>query len=271
MMNNQVLKYMFKQNDIIVEILARIIIVTIFIITDYAAPFRRKIQPEEVWLYKFPLSEDYIPFKSLQVCIIAFSLIVFWAVYQFNKKPEDVLYAILGLTLSMYLSGTVTNFIKLAVGRPRPDFFERCFKELPEDIEVLAEAQCDRDTETVHQGYKSFPSGHATMAFSGMSYTSLYIAQSLKVFSHQHLRYSSLRLCATLIPIVFAVLVAASRTADYHHHWQDVLVGSIIGVLFALMCFQLSFNGIFYKSGHLPLTISAAPKSPPPPLEVQVY
>ncbi|GFR68559.1 lipid phosphate phosphatase-like protein [Elysia marginata] len=62
----------------------------------------------------------------------------------------------------MYLSACVTNFIKLFVGRPRPDFFERCFEEPPDDINRLAEAMCDRDPETVDQGYKSFPSGHAT-------------------------------------------------------------------------------------------------------------
>ena len=39
---------------------------------------------------------------------------------------------------------------------------ERCFENPPEDIDELAQAVCDRDTETVDQGYKSFPSGHAT-------------------------------------------------------------------------------------------------------------
>ena len=59
-----------------------------------------------------------------------------------------------------------------------------------------------------------------SVALSGMSYTSLYIARTLKVFSQRRSRYPSIRLCATLAPVVFAVLVAASRTADYHHHWQ---------------------------------------------------
>ncbi|RUS76378.1 hypothetical protein EGW08_015858 [Elysia chlorotica] len=269
----QLTKIMAIRNDIIVEVFTRIVIIAIFIITDYAEPFKRKIQAEEVWLYSFPLSEDYVPFKTLQVFIIAFSIIVIWTVHQHNRNEEDVISAILGLSLSMYLSATVTNFIKLVVGRPRPDFFERCFMKPSEDADKLALAMCDRDAESVNQGYKSFPSGHATMAMSGMFYMSLYIGRSLKVFTQRHSRYSGIRLCVTIAPVVFGVLVAASRTADYHHHWQDVLVGSLIGVGFAYMCFRQSFHGTLHKSSHLPLLNSSAPlKSPPPTTAaVQMY
>ena len=62
-----------------------------------------------------------------------------------------------------------------------------------------------------------------SVAFSGMFYISLYIARSLKIFTQRHSRYPSIRLCVTIAPVVFAVLVAASRTADYHHHWQGKL------------------------------------------------
>ncbi|GFO38035.1 phosphatidate phosphatase ppapdc1a [Plakobranchus ocellatus] len=268
----KIAKCLIMRDDIIVEICSRIIIIVIFVITDYAAPFKRKIQPEEVWLYRFPHSEDFIPFKSLQIFIIAFAIMIIWGIYQHNKNVQDAGSAILGITLSMYLSTTVTNFIKLVVGRPRPDFFERCFEQPPEDINDLAEAKCDRDDEIVDQGYKSFPSGHATIAFSGMLYMSLYIAHTLKVFAQRHSRYSSIRLCATILPVVVAVLVAASRTADYHHHWQDVLVGSLIGLVFAYMCFRQSFHGPLHKSPHLPVLHASPPlKSPPPMAEVHLY
>lgn len=48
------------------------------------------------------------------------------------------------------------------VHRPRPDFFERCFSVPPLDPHALAKANCDRPEELENEGYKSFPSGHAT-------------------------------------------------------------------------------------------------------------
>jgi diacylglycerol diphosphate phosphatase / phosphatidate phosphatase len=47
------------------------------------------------------------------------------------------------------------------------------------------------------------------------------------------------------LPPTGALLVAISRVDDYWHHWQDVTVGAIIGIVFAV----LSFNQYFYQLG----------------------
>ena len=46
------------------------------------------------------------------------------------------------------------------------------------------------------------------------------------------------RLILPSIPFVFCLLVALSRTCDYHHHWQDVTVGSLLGFLIAYASFR---------------------------------
>ena len=44
-----------------------------------------------------------------------------------------------------------------------------------------------------------------------------------------------------LLPLVFLVVpmtIAISRTADYHHHWQDVVVGSLLGLSVVWMVYR---------------------------------
>ena len=46
-----------------------------------------------------------------------------------TKKIKWILYACPGLLFSVLITGVITDAIKDAVGRPRPDFFWRCFPD----------------------------------------------------------------------------------------------------------------------------------------------
>ncbi|VDI67351.1 Hypothetical predicted protein [Mytilus galloprovincialis] len=207
-----------KSQKLAVEIGVRLFLFVFFYISDDATPYFRKIQPEEFWLYRFPRTPSFYPGYLLWITILGVPTIVATVYFIKHRDKTDWQQAILGVVLSIYLTASVTNCIKLAVGRPRPDFLERCFPDV---------------------------------AFSSFGYVALYIAGKCQCFTLKG-RGHAYKLCMVFIPLVWATLIAASRTADFHHHWQDVIVGSILGLVISYLCYRQYYPSVYRSNCHIP-------------------
>ena len=118
------------------EISARIFLLILFIILENCVPFQRLIHQEELWLYQNPQTKSYVTGTELWLFIVFplpfLSVIYHILCYKFQRKNgnegyrrNDLITSFLATTLLLPLNGVITNFIKLTVGRPRPDFAYR--------------------------------------------------------------------------------------------------------------------------------------------------
>ena len=124
---------MFFNTRLIHELLARLFLLILFLYLEWQKPFQRVIHKEELWLYSNPTTSSYISGAQLWIFIVfplPFLPIVYHIIANTKKtKPNlfksDLISATLAITLLLPLNGVITDLIKNAVGRPRPDFAYR--------------------------------------------------------------------------------------------------------------------------------------------------
>jgi diacylglycerol diphosphate phosphatase / phosphatidate phosphatase len=83
--------------------------------------------------------------------------------------------SVLGLLVSLALTSFLTDVVKNSVGRPRPDLIARCkpIGSTPHHILVTIDVCTEKNHHMLHDGWRSFPSGHSSFAFAGLGYLAL--------------------------------------------------------------------------------------------------
>ncbi|ERL84811.1 phospholipid phosphatase 5 [Dendroctonus ponderosae] len=210
--------------DHVSEVSLRAVLYMIFMWLDKQTPFIRHIEEEELWMYRYPSIPSIVPKWGLYILLVLIPAILFLIEYAVNQRLKDIIKGFYALTLVYMINGIFTVMLKLLVGRPRPNFFMRCFPDgYGTDIN-----HCTGEYRGHMDGRKSFPSAHATFAFSGMFFMTLRMCRILQIKDPG--RHKGWKCLTVIIPVIFAVLIGVSRTCDYHHHYSDVLFGAIMGM-----------------------------------------
>ncbi|XP_051146148.1 lipid phosphate phosphatase 2-like [Andrographis paniculata] len=226
------------------------LLVVIEIILNVIEPFHRFVGEDMMTDLKYPLKDNTVPFWAVPLIAVILPLFIIVVFYFIRSDVYDLHQAILGLLFSVLITGVLTDAIKDAVGRPRPDFFWRCF---PDGIgafhNVTGNVQCTGLKSVVKEGHKSFPSGHTSWSFAGLGFLSLYLSGKIRVFDR---RGHVAKLCITFLPLLMAALVGVSRVDDYWHHWQDVFAGGLLGITIASFCYLQFFPPPYDADGWAP-------------------
>ncbi|CDH50022.1 pap2-domain-containing protein [Lichtheimia corymbifera JMRC:FSU:9682] len=222
---------------------------------DRITPFLREFSLEDKTIMHPHSPKDSVPMWVVGViCFIVPIIIMAVLSLGFKRSIVDFHSAVLGLCLSLSMCCMLTSVTKITVGRPRPDFIDRCQPPADAHDPIFGMSNytictTPMDTHMMIDGFKSFPSGHSSFSFAGLAYLAFYIAGKMQMFDERGHTYKGFIFA---FPIIGALLVAISRTSDYRHHWQDVFVGSLLGFGCAFFAYRQYYPALAHATCHHP-------------------
>jgi membrane-associated phospholipid phosphatase len=149
--------------------------------------------------------------------------------------------------LAMALQYAVVAIMKKFVGRLRPNFFAFCDYQgyraaaagdqsaMERYLSATQPGKLGDDTSCISdRPHLSFPSFHASIAFSGLGFLALCL------FSIAQRKGASRAVQTNVIaaPLAIATWIASTRVRSYWHNTDDVAVGALIGLVSAVWIFS---------------------------------
>jgi membrane-associated phospholipid phosphatase len=203
---------------------------------------------------KYPLKSNTVPFEAVPVIALVIPLIFVLGLNFWKRSIRDTHHAVLGLFTAVLLTAAITDSVKDGIGRPRPDFYARCFGSVNGTAlyDVTGNVICTGSTAVMREAYKSFPSGHTSWSFAGMGYLSMYLAGKLGIFDKKG---HSWKLLPVILPLFLAIFVGVTRIDDYWHHWTDVFAGALLGLSAAYFCYRQHFPSLYDEFASQPYAI----------------
>ncbi|OKL56370.1 hypothetical protein UA08_08275 [Talaromyces atroroseus] len=165
--------------------------------------------------------------------------------YRFKDRLWEMNCGILGLFLAQAMAFVITQILKNACGKPRPDLIDRC-QPAPgsHDAPIYGLSNstiCQGDPKLIKDGFRSWPSGHSSSSFAGLFYLSLYLSGKMHIMDKRGEVWKTI---IVIVPCVAASLIAVSRIMDARHHPFDVITGSLLGILSAWIAYRQYFPSL---------------------------
>ncbi|KAF9466356.1 phosphatidic acid phosphatase type 2/haloperoxidase [Collybia nuda] len=248
-----------------------IALAAIFFSLDKVDGFRREFSLEETSIRHPYAVQERVPNIALYfICFVAPFLLMPIINLITIQSWWDLHNSTLGLILGLSMTGSITQFVKITVGRPRPDLIDRCQPpagSVDPPFKLTSSSICTQmDPKILQDGFRSFFSGHSSMSFAGLGFLAFYLAGKLHLFDR---RGHAGKAWLALSPFAGASLVAISRTMDYRHHWQDVLIGGIVGTFVTYFTYRQYYPSLASELSHRPYSPRIKREEPALPMHHQ--
>jgi len=244
------------------------IVVFVTLPLNIIKPFERQFRLDDDTI-SHPYKDDTFSIPILMFCTVGLPVILMVCYHAYARDLKYSFHqSIMGFCVSVALTMFVTSLIKVSVGRYRPDFISRCkvnvtkVEEIYDSYKISSEINfgprnlyntsicTNPDTGVINEGRKSFPSGHSAFSFSTLAYLSLFLAGKIHLYDGNYIFW---KLLLVLVPNLIALYIALTRISDYRHHWQDIVVGSLIGILFSILSYFYYFPYLNSTEPYKPL------------------
>ncbi|ELP89471.1 phosphatidic acid phosphatase type 2 domain containing protein, putative [Entamoeba invadens IP1] len=206
------------------DFIINVVLIVLCIVPMFIHPFHMEIPDGSQNVnMMYPYVHSSVP--TYACCLLAY-LPPALLIIIFSVKKKSLLFLVfsaLTLLLAALSCLSLTNWAKIFAGRPRPHFY----------------ARLEENSDQIDDVYKSFPSGHSSTIFNGMSFTACFVAGQIKIFGRSH---ASWKLLLFIMPWIIASVVAISRTRDYHHNFSDILGGTAFGIFFGVVVYLAKFK-----------------------------
>ncbi|KAI7873058.1 phosphatidic acid phosphatase type 2/haloperoxidase [Spinellus fusiger] len=245
-----------------------IVMTAVFFAIDAIPPYHRKFSlQDKTIMFPYAVHETVPVWLLVIVCFLVPIATIACISLGMRRSLYDFHSGILGLCLGLSLTIMLTDIIKITAGRARPDMLDRCQPLLGATDPILGLTDytvctTPANSAIMMDGFKSFPSGHSSFSFAGLGFLSFYLAGKIGLFDERGHTWKGFVFAA---PLAGAALVAISRTRDYRHHWQDVLVGGALGLSAAYFAYRQYYPtlgnlhcGIPFEVRFPPAAMSAA-------------
>jgi diacylglycerol diphosphate phosphatase / phosphatidate phosphatase len=200
-----------------------LLLIPSLIVLKFIQPFQRPIDLKDPDIYH-PHLQDFVGGEVLYFISLGLPLLVCVAL---SRSLLTSLKFTNSLVQGWLVNQVVTDGLKLLTGRFRPDFMDRC-KPVNET--------CTGSPYSIENGRKSWPSGHSSMSFFGMTFLTLWLVyHGLKSLDTP--KWRSVKNIVCITPIFIAAFVGVSRVRQYVHHPTDVISGAALGIAIAAIYF----------------------------------